>query len=93
MAIRLKSGDPLSWIAMGDMQRQLYNLGVFEDVNMAIQDPDGDMKDKYVIFHLTESPRYSMALGLDAQVARFGVANTAYSPPEPPASPPTSILN
>jgi outer membrane protein insertion porin family len=71
-AIRLKAGDPLSWTAMGDMQRQLYNLGVFEDVNMAIQDPDGDMKDKYVIFHMTESPRYSMALGLGAQVARFG---------------------
>jgi len=71
-ALRLKAGDPLSWTEMGAMQRQLYNLGVFEDVDMAIQDPDGDMQNKYVVFHLTESPRYSMAVGLGAQVARFG---------------------
>jgi outer membrane protein insertion porin family len=71
-SIQLKPGDPLSWVAMGDMQRKLYNLGVFEDVDMAIQDPDGDMQNKYVLYHLTESPRYSMAVGLGAQVARFG---------------------
>ena len=71
-ALHVKAGDPLSWTAMGAMQRQLYNLGVFEDVDMAIQDPDGDMQNKYVVYHLTESPRYSMAIGLGAQVARFG---------------------
>ena len=27
---------------MGDMQRRLYNLGVFDKVDMAIQNPDGD---------------------------------------------------
>ena len=44
--IPFKPGDPLSWNAMGNMQRELYNLGVFEKVDMAIQDPDGKMQDK-----------------------------------------------
>ena len=37
--IMLKPGDPLSWTAMGEMQRRLYNLGVFDKVDMAIQNP------------------------------------------------------
>jgi outer membrane protein insertion porin family len=71
-AIHLKEGDPLSLDAMGAMQRQLYNLGVFDKVDMAIQDPDGDLQEKYVIFHLTEGHKYYTAIGLGAQVARFG---------------------
>ena len=39
--ILLKAGDPLSWTEMGRMQRRLYNLGVFDKVDMAIQNPDG----------------------------------------------------
>ncbi len=71
-AIRVKAGDPLSWTAMGNMQRQLYNLGVFDKVDMAIQDPDGDIQDKYVLYHFTEGHRYWTAFGLGAQIARFG---------------------
>ncbi len=71
-AIHLKPGDPLSLAAMGTMQRQLYDLGVFDKVDMAIQDPDGDIQDKYVIFHLTEGHKYYTAIGIGAQVARFG---------------------
>ena len=37
--ISLHPGDPLSWTEMGDMQRHLYNLGVFDTVDMAIQNP------------------------------------------------------
>ena len=57
---------------MGSMQQQLYDLGVFDKVDMAIQDPDGDLKNKYVVFHLTEGHKYYTAIGIGAQVARFG---------------------
>src|SRR5262249_48911161 len=42
--ILLKAGDPLSWTEMGRMQRRLYNLGVFDKVDMAIQNPEGDVQ-------------------------------------------------
>lgn len=80
-AVRLKAGDPLSWNAMGEMQRELYNLGVFDRVDMAIQDPDGDVPDKYVLFHLTEGRRYNLAVGVGAQVARFGGSQTSLDSP------------
>jgi outer membrane protein insertion porin family len=80
-AIRLKAGDPLSANAMGDMQRQLYDLGVFDKVDMAVQNPDGDLTDKYVLFHLTEGHRYYTAIGVGAQVARFGGSQSSLDAP------------
>jgi outer membrane protein assembly factor BamA len=71
-AILMKPGDPLSWIDMAVMQRRLYNLGVFDKVDMAIQNPDGDTQNKYVLYNLTEGRRYFMAVGFGAEVARIG---------------------
>jgi len=71
-AIKLKAGDPLSWTAMGDMQRNLYDLGVFDKVDMAIQNPQGDVPDKYVVYHLTEGHKWYTAAGVGAELARFG---------------------
>ena len=80
-AILLKEGDPLSWTKMGAMQQQLYDLGVFDKVDMAIQNPDGDLPDKYVLFHLTEGKRYNMAIGVGAQIARLGGSSTSLDYP------------
>jgi outer membrane protein assembly complex protein YaeT len=80
-ALRLKAGDPLSSNAMGEMQRELYNLGVFDKVDMAVQNPDGDLTDKYVLFHLTEGHRYYTAIGVGAQVARFGGSQSSLDAP------------
>jgi outer membrane protein insertion porin family len=81
-AMTLKAGDPLSWTAMGNMQRDLYNLGVFDDVNMAIQNPDGDTNDKYVIYQFTEGHRYTVALGAGAEIAQIGGSQTSLSNPQ-----------
>jgi outer membrane protein assembly complex protein YaeT len=80
-AIRVKAGDPLSWTAMGEMQRQFYDLGVFDKVDMAIQNPDGDIQDKYVLYHLTEGHKYYTAFGLGAQLARFGGNQSSLNAP------------
>src|SRR5581483_7470217 len=50
--ISIKAGDALSWTEMGRMQRRLYNLGVFDKVDMAIQNQQGDTENKYILYHL-----------------------------------------
>lgn len=79
--VDMHTGDPLSWTRMGDIQRRLYNLGVFDKVDMAIQNPQGDTEHKYVLYHLTEGHRYYTAIGLGAQVARIGGATSSLDNP------------
>lgn len=80
-AFSLKPGDPLSWTQMGDMQRNLYDLGVFDKVDMAIQNPDGDLEEKYVDYHFTEGHLYNMAVGVGAELARIGGSQTSLNNP------------
>jgi outer membrane protein insertion porin family len=70
--VLVKAGEPLSWTQMGAMQRGLYDLGVFDKVDMAIQNQQGDTENKYVIYHLTEGHRYYVGVGVGAEVARIG---------------------
>jgi outer membrane protein insertion porin family len=79
--ISLHPGDPLSWSEMGRMQRRLYNLGVFDKVDMAVQNPDGDTERKYVNYHLMEGHLYTMALGVGAEIAKIGGSATSVSNP------------
>jgi outer membrane protein assembly complex protein YaeT len=74
--LKLKAGDPLSPTAITDTQRRLYDLGVFEKVDAAIQDPDGDTPSKYVLYNMTEAHRYSMAVGVGAELGRIGGCQT-----------------
>jgi outer membrane protein assembly complex protein YaeT len=79
--IRLKAGDPLSPTAVTDAQRRLYDLGIFEKVDAAIQNPDGDTPDKYVLYDLHEAARFSTAVGVGAEVARIGGCQTCLDAP------------
>lgn len=80
-AMVLHPGDPLSWTEMGIIQRRLYNLGVFDTVDMAIQNPGGDVENKYVIYHLMEGHLYYMAIGFGAEIARIGGSETSLDNP------------
>ncbi|HLK48464.1 MAG TPA: POTRA domain-containing protein [Bryobacteraceae bacterium] len=80
-SIALQPGDPLSWTDMGLMQRRLYNLGVFDRVDMAIQNPNGDIERKYVLFHLTEGHRYYVGVGFGGELARIGGSQTSLNNP------------
>jgi outer membrane protein insertion porin family len=66
--LTLNPGDPLSPTAVSDIQRRLYDLGVFAKVDAAIQDPDGDTPNKYVLYNLEEARPYSVAIGFGAQL-------------------------
>jgi outer membrane protein assembly complex protein YaeT len=79
--INIKPGEPLSWTEMGQMQQGLYNLGVFDKVDMAIQNPQGGEPDKYVLYHLQEGHLYSLAVGAGAEIARFGGSQSSLNNP------------
>jgi outer membrane protein insertion porin family len=79
--VTLNPGEPLSWTEMGRMQRRLYNLGIFDKVDMAIQNPDGDAEEKYVDFHFVEGHLYTMAVGVGAEIAKIGGSATSVSNP------------
>jgi outer membrane protein assembly complex protein YaeT len=75
--ITLKAGDPLSPIQETDIQKKFYDLGIFARVDTAIQNPDGDTDHKYVLYNFEEANRYNVALGVGAQVARFGTPSSS----------------
>ena len=79
--INLSKDEPLSLPAITDSQRRLYDLGIFARVNTAIQNPDGDEPDKYVLYDFDEARHYSMNFGVGAQIARIGGGVTSLDNP------------
>ncbi len=75
-AITLKPGDPLSPTEETTIQQKLYDLGIFARVDTAIENPDGTAAHKYVLYDFTEANRYSMTVGVGAQVGRFGTPSS-----------------
>lgn len=76
--IKIGSGDRLSQSLMLDSQRRLYDMGVFNQVSVAVQNPDGDATEKNLNFQLTEARRYTFnyGLGLEVQTGQpAGVSN------------------
>ncbi|HLJ87315.1 MAG TPA: outer membrane protein assembly factor BamA [Candidatus Angelobacter sp.] len=66
--ILVKPGLPLSQEEMLDSQRQLYDMGLFNAVDMAIQNPDGEAIHKSVNFQVAEARRYTFNYGLGFEV-------------------------
>ena len=79
--VLLAAGDPLSPIRMTDTQRRLYELGIFAQVDMAIQNPDGATQRKYVVYDMEEAKKYIFDGGLGAEFARIGGCQTCLDVP------------
>lgn len=79
--ISLKPGDPLSQAQVVDSQRRIYDLGVFSKVDVAVQNPDGRERNKYVLFQLEEARRYSINFGLGAELTRIGGDPNSFGAP------------
>jgi outer membrane protein assembly complex protein YaeT len=67
--LRIHDGDPLSQVDMLDTQRGLYDLGLFSEVNLAVQDPDGSALRKNVLFQVTEARRWTFTYGAGFEVS------------------------
>jgi outer membrane protein insertion porin family len=85
--IDLKPGSPLSPTAMADIQRKLYDLGIFSQVDMAIQNPDGEEDRKYLLYDLDEARRYSLTTGFGLQFARIGGSDAVTDLSDPGGAP------
>jgi outer membrane protein assembly complex protein YaeT len=79
--ISLRQGDPLSQNEINASQRRLYDLGIFTRVDAAIQNPDGDEPTKYVLYSIEEAGRYSMNVGVGAEIGRIGGGTTSLDSP------------
>jgi outer membrane protein insertion porin family len=61
--MRLQPGAPLSQQEMLESQRRLYGLGLFNEVDTAIQNPEGTEPRKNVLVSVHEAQRYTFDYG------------------------------
>ena len=77
--LKVNPGDPISQNGMLDTQRHLYDLGIFNAVDVAVQNPDGQARQKDVLVNVEEARRYTFTygFGFEAQTgsAPAGSAN------------------
>jgi outer membrane protein insertion porin family len=74
--MRIHDGDPLSQTRMVDSQRRLYNLGLFNEVDMAVQNPEGQEPAKYVLFNIQEAKRWTFRYGGGIEFATGNLPST-----------------
>jgi outer membrane protein insertion porin family len=72
-------GDPLSQADMLKSQSRLYNLGIFNAVDVAVQNPEGEETYKDILLNLAEARRYTFDYGLGFEV-QTGSAPSTTSP-------------
>ncbi len=63
-AITLQPGEPLNPAGLLETQRNLYDFALFNEVNTAIENPNGDETHKTVLVQLTEARRWTLTYGL-----------------------------
>ncbi len=61
-------------------QSRLYDLGIFNEVDVAVQNPEGEEAYKDVLLNLTEARRYTFDYGLGFEVQTGGAPGTATNP-------------
>lgn len=62
-AITLHPGDPLNQTALMDTQRNLYELALFNEVDTAVENPNGGETQKTVLLQLSEARRWALTYG------------------------------
>jgi outer membrane protein insertion porin family len=75
--MRIHAGDPLSQAKIINSQRRLYNLGIFTQVNAAVQNPDGEEAQKDVLFDLAEAKRWTFRYGGGIEFATGNLPSTS----------------
>ncbi len=72
--MQVHRGDALSQEKLYSSQAGFYDLGLFNEVDMAVQNPDGHSKYKDVLFQFQEAKRWTFnyGIGLEIQTASAG---------------------
>ncbi len=79
--ISLQQGEPLSLSRMVYSQRRLYDLGIFAKVDMALENPEGSVREKRVLYQFEEASRWSFNAGIGAEFGQIGGSVTSLSSP------------
>ena len=74
--VQVHPGDPLSQQEIYDTQSRLYSLGVFNAVNVAVKNPEGDEPYKDVLMDFQEAKRWTFDYG-------FGIEASTGQPSNP----------
>jgi outer membrane protein insertion porin family len=61
--LQVHAGDPLSQQDLLNTQTRLYDLGIFSQVDTAVQNPEGSDPQKNVLVQVRESKRYTFTYG------------------------------
>jgi outer membrane protein insertion porin family len=77
---QIRDGNPLSQSAMVSTQQRLYDLSIFNQVDMAVQNPDGDADHKNLLYQIEEARRYTFNYGVGFEVQTGSVNSTCSSP-------------
>ena len=82
--MKVRTGEPLSQQKMLNTQSRLYDMGIFNEVNMAVQNPEGDSTHKSVNYQLTEAKRYTFnyGVGLEVQTGQSASSTNPRGQPE-----------
>jgi outer membrane protein assembly complex protein YaeT len=67
--LEIHDGAPLSQADMLETQRRLYDLGIFSQVDIAVQNPEGDAGHKDVLLQVTEAKRWTFDYGVGVEVS------------------------
>ena len=62
--IQVTAGEPLSQQDLLDTQSKLYDLGIFSQVDTAVQNPEGSDPQKNVLIQAQEAKRYTFTYGI-----------------------------
>jgi outer membrane protein assembly complex protein YaeT len=77
--LKVHPGDPLSQGDMLKTQQSLYDLGIFSQVDTAVQNPEGTESDKNVLVQVAEAKRYTFSYGggFEFQTGQPGIGGSA----------------
>jgi outer membrane protein assembly complex protein YaeT len=79
--LQVVADDDLSQIDLLDTQKKLYDLGIFSQVDTAVQNPEGTETRKNVLVQVQEAKRYTFnyGLGFEFQTGQPGTSSSQSS--------------
>ncbi len=84
--VKIKPNGPLRESDVVETQRRLYNLGVFNRVQIEPQNPAGTDPQKTVVVDLQEGKRYTIGYGVGFEVQQIGASCSSSSKSSTPSS-------
>jgi outer membrane protein insertion porin family len=77
--VQIQPGKPLREADIVATQDRLYNLGIFNRVDIATRDPSGTLPNKDVLIETREGDRYTIGYGGGMEMQRLGSTSSATS--------------